>query len=489
MKTIWLVLLTVLMQVSQAQTAYLEIELINTLGDAHKKIRVTLKDITTGKMQVGTTSKSGTVRFFVERDHTYEIKPENYYQVFTEHIAGGNVLVNTVRYTYQSSPENPEVKYKFPSTMMAELAQIKNAIKDSSMMKEPPEGKEVFYAHLRLQLSYGDKAIAGEKLLFTIDRLHKTFIAYTDKEGKADLFLPKGDTIQLHFKYDRNFNTLYYYPSMMEHLTDLEIEYIGSVALERIAREKAERMKREKERLERERIAFEAELKRTHLSRTEGIKRSFNNAPQNKLFTTIFSRNKWARKLVVVDVTGSMNPYVGELLLWLKLNFEKEKGIQFVFFNDGDDKADHLKKPGRTGGVYYIKPKTYNELVDFAALVSAKGSGGDTPENNIEALMKALESAKDYDEIVMVADSHAGINDMVLLDKVTKPVRIVLCGIEEHLFVEPDYLLLAWKTKGSIHSIEKDIDTIAKMMDGKTITLYGKGYRLLNGRFIPVSNL
>lgn len=489
MKTTWLVLLMMLMHISRAQTAYLEIELINTLGDAHKNVRVNLKDLATGKTQVGNTTKSGTVRFFVERDHSYEIKPDNYYQVFTEHIGGQNVLVNTVRYTYQSSPDNPELKYKFSPAMMADLAKITNAIKDSSMMKRPPESQEIFYAQLRFQLSYGGKPIAGEKLMFTIERLHKTMIAYTDVEGKAYLHLPKGDTIQLNFKYDRNFNTLYYYPSMMEHLTDLEIEYIGTAALERIAKEKAERMKREKERLEKARLAFEADLKRKHISRAEGIKRSFDEAPKGPLFASVFNRNKWGRKLVVVDVTGSMNPYVGELLLWLKLNFEKEKGIQFVFFNDGDDKEDELKRPGKTGGVYYVKPKTYKELVDFAAMVAAKGSGGDTPENNIEALMKALQLAGDYDEVVMVADSHAGINDMELLDKVTKPVRIILCGIENHQFVEPDYLLLAWKSKGSIHSIEKDIDTIAKMMDGKTITLFGKGYRLLNGRFIPVSNL
>jgi hypothetical protein len=103
--------------------------------------------------------------------------------------------------------------------------------------------------------------------------------------------------------------------------------------------------------------------------------------------------------------------------------------------------------------------------------------------------MKAMQLASEYDEIVMVADSYAAINDMELIQHLTKPVRIVLCGIEDHLFVEPDYLVLAWKSKGSIHSIEKDIDSIAKMMDGKIITLFGKDYRLLNGRFIPLNHL
>lgn len=489
MKQFVTIILALTFRVCFAQTPQMEIEMTNALGDPHKNVRVVLKDVATGKSQVGFTSKSGLVRFFVEKDKTYEIKPDNYYQTFTEHIGSQNILLHTVKYTYQTSPENPELKYVLPPVLMAELTKAKTALKDSSLAKRPEKGQDVFYAHVRVSLSFQSKPLVQERLFFTLNRLHKTILAQTDSNGKADIYLPKGDTIQLHFTYDRNYRTLYYYPSLMEHLTDLEIEYIGTKNLERLAREKEARMKREKERLERERLAFEERIKREHLSRTEGLKRSYTRAPEEKLFASIFTRNKWGRKLVVVDVTGSMDPYVSQLFVWLKLNFEKEKGIQFVFFNDGDDKADHLKKPGKTGGVYYIKPKTYNELVDFAATVAAKGSGGDAPENNIEALIKALQTAKEYDEIVMVADSYAAINDMELLDNVTRPVRIILCGIDQHSYVEPDYLLLAWKTKGSIHSIEKDIETVAKMMDGRVITLWGKEYRLLNGRFIPVSNL
>lgn len=489
MKQLVAILLTITFKLCLAQTAQMEIEMTNALGDPHRNVRVVLKDVATGKSQVGFTSKSGLVRFFVEKDKTYEIKPDNYYQTFTEHIGSQNILLHTVKYTYQTSPENPELKYILPPMLMNELAKVKMTLKDSAFTKRPEKNQEVLYAHVRLQLTYMSKPLVQEKLFFTIDRLHKTLLAYTDSNGKADIYLPKGDTVQLHFTYDRNYRTLYYYPSLMEHLTDLEIEYIGTKNLERLAKEKEERMKREKERLEKERLAFEERIKREHLSRTEGLKRSYTRAPKEKLFSSIFTRNKWGRKLVVVDVTGSMDPYVSELFVWLKLNFEKEKGIQFVFFNDGDDKADHLKKPGKTGGVYYIKPKTYNELVDFASMVAAKGSGGDAPENNIEALIKALQTAKEYDEIVMVADSYASINDMELMDKVTRPVRIILCGIEQHSFVEPDYLVLAWKTKGSIHSIEKDIDTLARMMDGKVISLFGREYRLLNGRFIPVQHL
>lgn len=489
MRYYFLLAVVVVSTACYAQTSQMEITLVTTLGDPHKNIRVTLKDMSTGKVQTGLTSRSGIVSFYVEGDREYEIKPDNYYETFTEHVGTDKVLVRRLEYTYNASPTNPELKYKFTPPMMAELAKVTSALKDTSAVKPPDKGQEVFYAHLRVKIGYLGKPLVGEKLFFTLNRQKKTLVTYTDAAGKCDVYLPKGDTIQLHFTHDRNYRSFYYYPSLMERITDLEMDYMGTKEIERLAKAREERMKKEKERLEKERLAFEAELKREHLSRKDGIKKAFGEPAKNKLFTSVFSRNKWGRKLVVVDVTGSMAPYVGELLVWLKLNFEKEKGIQFVFFNDGDDKSDELKRPGKTGGVYYIKPKTYTELVDFAAVVAAKGSGGDTPENNCEALLKALHSAKDYDEVVMVADSRAGINDMELVGNITKPVRIILCGIEEHGFVEPDYLVLGWKTKGSIHSIEKDIDTVAKMMEGKMINVFGSDYRLQNGRFIPVSKL
>lgn len=476
---------------AQTKTVVLDVELTNALGDFHKSIKVYLKDQATGKTQMSITSKSGIARFIVQKGRVYEIKPENYYKAFVKQIADDRAASVSVYYTYQSSAQNPEEKYKLSAPQVALINDYTIKLKDSSIQSVPLKADEWMFAKVRIFVQYRGKPIPNEKVYLRIGRSAKTILAQTNEKGRLTVYLPKGDTVWLNFKYDPNFSTLYYYPSQFEQITDLEIDYIGSVALERIENERAERIRIENERLAKERKEFEERLKSTKASAKDEFKKEFSSSvsTRNEILE-IFNRNKqWKRKLVVCDITGSMSPYIAELMVWLKLNFEKEKGIQFVFFNDGDNKPDHLKVAGKTGGIYYTQPKSYDELLNFASTVAAKGSGGDAPENNIEALIKAIQSAQDYDEIIMIADSYAPISDIKLCKHIQKPIHTILCGYQSGNIVEPDYISLSWSSRGSIHTIEQDIETIAKTMDGQIITLYGRKYKLLNGRFIPLNEI
>ena len=64
--------------------------------------------------------------------------------------------------------------------------------------------------------------------------------------------------------------------------------------------------------------------------------------PDSTIFKIVERNKEWKDMLVVSDLTGSMSPYVGQLLLWLKLTFDDEKVKYLTFFNDGD-RAVHLK--------------------------------------------------------------------------------------------------------------------------------------------------
>ena len=58
----------------------------------------------------------------------------------------------------------------------------------------------------------------------------------------------------------------------------------------------------------------------------------------------IFKRNtQWKKVMMVVDMTGSMFPYIGQLLVWYKKNYEGEKIKYYVLFNDGDNLPDDKK--------------------------------------------------------------------------------------------------------------------------------------------------
>ncbi len=55
--------------------------------------------------------------------------------------------------------------------------------------------------------------------------------------------------------------------------------------------------------------------------------------------------------------------------------------------------------------------------------------------------------------------------------------------------VNTDYLDLARVTKGSIHSVEQDIENLININEGQTIDFDGKKYILQKGKFQHVLNL
>ena len=66
--------------------------------------------------------------------------------------------------------------------------------------------------------------------------------------------------------------------------------------------------------------------------------------------------------LIIADVTGSMYPYMKQVMNWWQLNFQREEKMQIVFFNDGDTTPDNQKVIGRTGGIYYCDYCTVDEF-------------------------------------------------------------------------------------------------------------------------------
>lgn len=218
---------------------------------------------------------------------------------------------------------------------------------------------------------------------------------------------------------------------------------------------------------------------------------SYAYTPPNIVDTTfaaVFRRNpKWTDVAVIADVTGSMSPYNAKMLQWLKLQSGDARIRFFSFFNDGDMTPDNKKVIGKTGGIYNGKSNEYDEVEKLMTKAMMAGCGGDGPENNIEALLRTAEECPDCKEFVMVADALAPVKDISLLAKIKKPVRIILCGTQ--WAIHPDYLNLALATGGSIHTIEQDIENLARLREGEKITIDGKEFVLQSGKFVPVYRL
>ena len=207
-----------------------------------------------------------------------------------------------------------------------------------------------------------------------------------------------------------------------------------------------------------------------------------NKIPDSSILR-ILDRMMWEKTTIVGDVTGSMYKYTAQLLLWVKTNPIGSQSRNFVFFNDGDNMPDQDKKPGNTGGIYYKTCNTYAEVESLMKSTMLKGGGGDYPENNIEALLKAEKAFPATEFQVMIADNWAAIKDKALWQQLTKPVRIVVCGATE-FNVHIDYLNLARKTNGSVHVMESDLYNLSGLQEGETLKVGKNTFLVKNGMFV-----
>lgn len=203
--------------------------------------------------------------------------------------------------------------------------------------------------------------------------------------------------------------------------------------------------------------------------------------------SSVFNRHKWNKAMVIADVTGSMYPYSGQLLQWLKLTMTDKAKRYFLFFNDGDSKEDKDKIIGKTGGIYTVFSDSYDEVEKTIVKAMTNGGGGDAPENNIEALLEAEKLCEKCDSVVMIVDNWAPVKDISLLMKAKKPVKVVVCGVMDR--INKDYLKLVRDSKGSLHLIEEDIYTLSEVKEGESIKIRGINYTLIKGEFIVSGSL
>lgn len=203
-------------------------------------------------------------------------------------------------------------------------------------------------------------------------------------------------------------------------------------------------------------------------------------------FIKVMNRNKWQDVAIVNDFTGSMSPYIAEVLVWHALNLETKisRISGYTFFNDGNATPDYKKVVGKTGGIYNTSSQNLDSVLNTAVRTIENGGGGDVEENNVEALIEAQKKYPKAKSLVMVADNWANMRDTALIGEVKLPVKVVLCGAQSR--VNTQYIDLAYRTKGSIHTIEEDIVDLIKVTEGKDVIINKKRYRLVDGVFIRV---
>jgi len=199
---------------------------------------------------------------------------------------------------------------------------------------------------------------------------------------------------------------------------------------------------------------------------------------------TIMDRNKtWSNMVVVEDVTASMYTFTTQMFVWRRMQFDRGKINKFVFFNDGDEHPDG--PPGKTGGIYCIESDSINKVEKLAFLAMKKGSGGQVPEGDIEAILKAQDQFRTATDIILIADNFARVRDLQLLSLVKKPIHIIVCGVTNRKVLF-DYIKIAQATNGSIHTSEKDYNNIGDALSKGLVEIGKLNYMSVRGKLTLV---
>jgi hypothetical protein len=353
-----------------------------------------------------------------------------------------------------------------------------------------------------------------ERLFFSDKENAKVYVAETDEEGTARLMLPKGDSLFMHTLFERNISDFHFPNDDRGATLNLRFRTIGSKAI--LARQ-AERARQAAIRdslyeVYRVRDSLAALIADTDKERTfkyymfdgdysdikidleKRAEKTSTLLKDNPLYfeqsgfeiNAALYRNKalWSDKVIVSDLTGSMSPYMDQLMLWHALAIVPGEHNRYLFFNDGDSKRTNEKEIGATGGFYICEDRDIERVYKTMKETQYMGSGGDSPENDVEALLEATRMMGEIDELILIADNYSDVRDLELLSQLKAPVRIVLAGVNHG--VNEDYLHLAYMTGGSIHTLEEDIYELTQLNDGETITVGRYRYLVNGGTFIQL---
>ncbi len=196
----------------------------------------------------------------------------------------------------------------------------------------------------------------------------------------------------------------------------------------------------------------------------------------NVVYKAFEAHPEWQQVTVVADWTGSMYPFAGQVMRWHRMNMDRKLAAHMVLFNDGDDnvRGGKPKSMGAAGGMYHPDPNNLDDFLDKVKVAIDNGDGGESEENDVEALIEAQTKYPETTDIVLVAD-NSGVRDMELASKLNKRVHVILVNTG---WVK-DYVKIAYATKGTLTTSNESLDFSKDIVSAEgTVTLNGLIYKV-----------
>ena len=236
-------------------TSKLTYQLENIKGGfyANQTVILTSKD---GKLKFEQkTDAKGFVNFDVPCETLFDLKISNY--THDEEVISGK-KGSQIRQvlTYEPNMKEKDAFFAMSETEKAALNKAIATLPDTSnlptgLLKTPPHLEHYELMSIKLKDLDNGLLINEDFVISGVNR-KKNFKGKTSKTGEIQLYIPKGDTYTLNFKYHKGYKK---FDSEFKNGTinsRMEITYMGTKEYEKRKKEEDERIKAEEKRLEEE---------------------------------------------------------------------------------------------------------------------------------------------------------------------------------------------------------------------------------------------
>lgn len=433
-------------------------------GGVFKGQTVELKSTSGGKTYTAVSDENGEVEFQLPCDQRFDVSITNYAGKDQIKSPPYNNSTSTRNYSYEADMLEKRKAFAMNESERAVVDKAIVALPDttflrSSIMPQPRDMDN--YAMLDITLIDLDKKfLVGEEITFSGQDRNKSFKTKTGANGHVRVYLPKGDTYMVNFHYHKNYRMEEVAYSKGTSTIRIEINYMGTKEYLRRKKEEEERMEREKQQAA---IALAS---------------SRNEYTEDKVLEIVMDRNNWKNKLLISDVSSEMLPYALKLAKWYNEHRSGDTKTQFVLYNNYI-----LKEGSDAGSALYMVSPNYDSLVEKIRFVH-DGIGFEKAEHDLKELITNKGLTDGYEDVILFVDKDAGLRDYEHFKNLTAPVHIVLCVDDRR--PNAQHLTVAWKTKGSVHSISGDYTDIGNLQEGDTFKMEGFEYKLMGGEFVSI---
>lgn len=175
--------------------------------------------------------------------------------------------------------------------------------------------------------------------------------------------------------------------------------------------------------------------------------------------------------LIVMDCTGSMDPYMNQVLLWLNENVEGHK-YKFALYNDDRSLGRGL---GQNGGVITGEYAGVTELMEaFGEMRRTLHHNPDHAENPLEAILRGLRRFPEVNFVLLITDNESCGYDISLTPCVNKPVYVLANGFG--IWSNPPLLNLAAQTRGLYYAGADGWIDLSTHQDGRQFDIGRNSY-------------